>query len=263
MSLTGKVVVITGGARGMGREYVRWFLREGCKVVALDQSWEGVDDFSDELKGFEEALVLTGNIISDADLDAAYQATMDRFGAVDVLLNNASMRMRDVHPSAVLNILDSTDEQWQYAFEASVLGLVKAIRRFVRPMIENKSGSISNVYCGSGIVGRPGNQPYGAVKAALHNFTQSLSGELAEYNIAVNSLIPGGTRSTGYEEQTRLQAEMGRVRVRNPVRPDHTAPAAVWLAQQDSSTFTGEAVDALTWNEENGYGAYDAWASPD
>ena len=263
MSLTGKVVVITGGARGMGREYVRWFLREGSKVVALDQSWEGADDFSDELKGFEEALVITGNIISEADLDAAYQATMDRFGTVDVLLNNASMRMRDVHPSAVLNVLDSTEEQWQYTFEASLFGVVKTIRRFVRPMIENKSGSIINVYSGSGIVGRPGNQPYGAVKAALHNFTQSLSGELAEYNIAVNSLIPGGTRSTGYEEQTRLQAEMGRVRVRNPVRPDHTAPAALYLAQQDASTFTGEAIDALKWNEENGYGDYDAWASPD
>ena len=64
-------------------------------------------------------------------------------------------------------------------------------------MLENKSGSIINVYSGSGIIGRPGNQPYGAVKAAVHNFTQSLSGELKDYNIAVNSLIPGGTRSTG------------------------------------------------------------------
>ncbi len=263
MSLTGKVVVVTGGARGMGREYVRWFLREGSKVAALDQSWEGVDDFAEELSGFEEALVLSGNITSDADLDAAYRATIDRFGTVDVLLNNASMRMRDVHPSAVLNILDSTDEQWQYTFEASMFGIVKTIRRFVRPMIENRSGSIINVWSGSGVIGRPGNQPYGAVKAALHNMTQSLSGELAEYNIAVNSLIPGGTRSTGYEEQTRLQEEMGRIRVRNPVRPDHTAPAALYLAQQDASTLTGEAIDALKWNEENGYGGFEAWASPD
>ena len=80
---------------------------------------------------------------------------------------------------------------------------------------------------------------------------------MKDYNIAVNSLIPGGTRSTGYEEQTREQAKMGRVRRQAPVRPDHTAPAAVFLAQQDSSTFTGEAVDALTWSEENGFGDYD------
>ena len=115
---------------------------------------------------------------------------MDRFGTVDVLLNNASMRMRDVHPSAVLNVLDSTDEQWQYTFEVSIFGVLRTIRRFVRPMIENKSGSIINVWSGSGIIGRPGNQPYGAVKAALHNMTQSLSGELAEHNIAVNSSSP-------------------------------------------------------------------------
>lgn len=263
MALTGKTAVITGAARGMGREYVRAFLKEGCKVAALDQSWQDVADFSEELKSFEEALAVTGNIMSDADLDAAYQATMDRFGTVDVLINNASMRMRDVHPSAVLNVLDSTDEQWQYTFDASLFGVVKTIRRFVRPMLDNKSGSIINIYSGSGVGGRPGNQPYGAVKAALHNFTQSLAGELKEYNISVNSLIPGGTRSTGYEEQTRLQGEMGRVRQRLPVRPDHTVPGALFLAQQDPSTVTGEAIDALTWNEENGFGGYDAWASPD
>ena len=263
MPITGKVVAITGAARGMGEQYVRAFLKEGCKVVALDISWDGVQEFSQELSSYEEAITLSGDISSDGDVDAAYQAAIERFGTIDVLINNASIRMRDVEPSTVINILDTNNDQWQRTFDVSLFGTIKVIRRFVQPMLEAKQGSIINIFSSSGVLGRPGNQPYGAVKAALNNMTQSLAGDLKEHNIAVNSLMPGGTRSTGYDEQTRLQQELGRVRRQLPVRPDHTVPAALFLAQQDASGTTGESVDALKWNEENGFGGYDAWVSPD
>ena len=263
MALTGKVVAITGAARGMGEQYVRAFLKEGCKVIAMDISWDGVQEFSQELSSYEEAITLSGDISSDGDVDAAYQAAMERFGTVDVLINNASIRMRDVDPSTVINILDTTNDHWQRTFEVSLFGTIKVIRRFVQPMLAAKQGSIINIFSSSGVQGRPGNQPYGAVKAALNNMTQSLAGELKEHNIAVNSLMPGGTRSTGYDEQTRLQQELGRVRRQLPVRPDHTVPGALFLAQQDASGTTGESVDALKWNEANGFGGYDAWVSPD
>ena len=263
MALTGKVVVVTGAARGMGEEYVRAFLKERCKVVALDVSWNGVEAFQQELSSYEEAITLSGDISSDTDINEVYQAAISRFGTVDVLINNASIRMRDVESSTVINVLDTNNDQWQRTFEVSLFGTIKVIRRFVRPMLEFKSGSIINIFSSSGQQGRPGNQPYGAVKAALNNMTQSLAGELKEHNIAVNSLMPGGTRSTGYDEQTRLQQELGRVRRQLPVRPDHTVPAALFLAQQDASGITGESVDALKWNEANGFGGYDAWVSPD
>ena len=263
MALTGKVVVVTGAARGMGEEYVRAFLKEGCKVAALDVSWKGVESFQQELSFYEEAIILSGDISSDGDIDAVYQSTIERFGTIDVLINNASIRMRDVEPSTVINILDTSNDQWQKTFEVSLFGTIKVIRRFVQPMLEAKSGSIINIFSSSGQQGRPGNQPYAAVKAALNNMTQSLAGELKEHNIAVNSLMPGGTRSTGYDEQTRLQQELGHVRRQLPVRPDHTVPAALFLAQQNASSFTGESVDALKWNEANSFGGYDSWVSPD
>jgi len=247
----------------MGEEYVRAFLKERCKVVALDVSWNGVEAFQQELSSYEEAITLSGDISSDTDINEVYQAAISRFGTVDVLINNASIRMRDVESSTVINVLDTNNDQWQRTFEVSLFGTIKVIRRFVRPMLEFKSGSIINIFSSSGQQGRPGNQPYGAVKAALNNMTQSLAGELKEHNIAVNSLMPGGTRSTGYDEQTRLQQELGRVRRQLPVRPDHTVPAALFLAQQDASGITGESVDALKWNEANGFGGYDAWVSPD
>ena len=263
MALSGKVVVVTGAARGMGEQYVRAFLNEGCKVVALDLSWQGVEEFTQELNSYEESITLSCDISKGADVDAVYREAIKRFSTVDVLINNASIRMRDIEPSTVINVLDTNNDQWQRTFDVSLFGTINIIRHFAQPMLEAKQGSIINIFSSSGVQGRPGNQPYGAVKAALNNMTQSLAGELKEHNIAVNSLMPGGTRSTGYDEQTRLQEELGRSRRQLPVRPDHTVPAALFLAQQDSSGVTGESVDALKWNEANGFGGYDAWVSPD
>ena len=245
MSLTGKVVVITGAARGMGREYVRWFLREGSKVVALDQSWEDVDDFSEELGGFEEALVVTGNITSDADLDAAYQATMDRFGTVDVLLNNASMRMRDVHPSAVLNVLDSTDEQWQYAFEASVLGSDQG-----HPPLRAANDRRTRAAASSTSTPAPASSAARATSptAPSRRRCTTSPSRCPENSRSTTSpstrSFPAAPAAPATRSRHGCRRRWAACRVRNPVGPGHTAPAAVWLAQQDSSTFTGQAVDA-------------------
>ena len=178
MALSGKVVVVTGAARGMGEQYVRAFLNEGCKVVALDLSWEGVEEFTQELNSYEESITLSCDISKEADIDAVYREAIERFNTVDVLINNASIRMRDIEPSTVINVLDTNNDQWQRTFDVSLFGTIKIIRHFVQPMLEAKQGSIINIFSSSGVQGRPGNQPYGAVKAALNNMTQSLAGEL-------------------------------------------------------------------------------------
>ena len=95
--LDGKVVVITGGARGMGAAYVRGFLAEGAKVVAADLSWDGVEVFRDEAKT-AGGLPLMMDVTDNRAIDAAYAAVIERFGTVDVLVNNAGMRQRDLYP---------------------------------------------------------------------------------------------------------------------------------------------------------------------
>src|ERR1700687_5405973 len=90
--LEGRVVVITGAARGMGRAYTRAFLEAGARVVATDLSWADVDDFYGELEASETALPLTMDLRDTRQIAAAYEATLDRFGSVDVLVNNAAMR---------------------------------------------------------------------------------------------------------------------------------------------------------------------------
>src|SRR5262245_42859713 len=104
MPLDGKIVLITGAARGMGREYVRGFLNAGARVVAADVSWAptGVSnddiDFAAELRDNEDALVVHMDITSQAHVDRAYKEAMQRFGTIDVILNNAGLRQRDLYP---------------------------------------------------------------------------------------------------------------------------------------------------------------------
>src|SRR5262245_29511843 len=94
--LEGKVVVITGGARGMGAAYVRGFLAEGARVVATDLTWDGVEAFGNEVTA-AGGLLLVMDITDNRAIDTAFAAVIDRFGTVDVLVNNAGMRQRDLY----------------------------------------------------------------------------------------------------------------------------------------------------------------------
>ena len=218
--LNGKVVVITGGARGMGAAYVRGFLAEGAKVVAADLSWDGVEVFRAEVET-AGGLPLVMDVTDNRAVDAAYAAVIERFGTVDVLVNNAGMRQRDLYPShGRVTTLETSDADWERMFAVNVFGALKVTRRFIQPMLERRRGSIIHV-CSSGILAhahgggytalRPNSRemPYMASKAALMTMGFYLADEVKAQNVAVNLILPGHTRTTGSDEQTRLRAAMG------------------------------------------------------
>jgi NAD(P)-dependent dehydrogenase (short-subunit alcohol dehydrogenase family) len=104
--LAGKVVVVTGGGRGIGRAIVEGFLREGSNVVVLERNWDDIGVWKNELDRRPDALPLTVDVTNDKHLATAYQATIERFGTVDVICNNAGFRQRDVSPTAVIKVLE-------------------------------------------------------------------------------------------------------------------------------------------------------------
>ena len=111
--LASKVVVITGGARGMGATYVRGFLAEGAKVVAADLSWDGVKAFRAEVEA-AGGLPLVMDVTDNQAVAAAYAAVIERFGTVDVLVNNAGMRQRDLYPPhGRVTTLETSDADWE------------------------------------------------------------------------------------------------------------------------------------------------------
>ncbi len=269
-----RVVVVTGGARGMGRAYVRAFLSDGAKVVAADKSWAGVDDFKAELQAQEKSVLMAEmDVTNDAQIDQTYKATLDKFGTVDVLVNNAAMRQRDLFPRAGhTTTLQTKDSDWERLFGVNVFGVLKVIRRFIQPMIEKRKGSIISVVSsgilqhshGGGYMAlRPNSRemPYMSAKAALATLSFYLADEVKEHNVAVNIIIPGHTRTTGFDEQNRARMAAGSTRRGpQPMMPEHVAPLVQYLASQDASGITGKMFDTMQWNIEHGLGGHETWA---
>ena len=271
--LKDRVAVITGGARGMGRAYVRAFLSAGAKIVATDRSWSGADDFKEELKDHDNnVLIADMDVTEDAQIDQTYQATLDKFKTVDILVNNAAMRSRDLYPpKGRATTLETKDSDWERLFKVNVFGALKVIRRFIKPMIEKRKGSIINVVS-SGILNhshgggyaalRPNSMemPYMSSKAALATLSFYLADEVKQFNVAVNIIIPGHTRTTGFDEQNRARLEAGGKPGPLPVVPEHVTPLVLTLASQDATGITGRMFDAMQWNIEHGLGGHDKWA---
>ena len=285
--LQGSVVAITGAARGMGRAYARGFLAEGAKVVAMDQSWEPTgfssdtdDSFLKELQSrSDDALVVTVDISSEQQIGEAYQATLDKFGTVDVLVNNAGMRQRNLFPpTGRVTTLETKDSDWEKMFAVTVFGTLKVTRYFIQPMLEKAQGSVMSVISsgalhhshGSAYMAlRPNSRemPYQSAKSALLCMMFYLADEVKESNVAVNILVPGHVRTTGFDEQNAARRAMDMTGGRPgtmALKPEHIVPLALFLAKQDAgSGITGKCFDTVTWNIEHGLGGPANWVDPD
>jgi 3-hydroxybutyrate dehydrogenase len=262
MSLENKVVLVTGAARGIGRELVRAYLKKGARVVATDLSWtlaeatEDDRDFYALLEGNPAALRASMDITISAHVTRVFRLTMKQFGTVDIIVNNAGMRARDLYPDTdgAVAIVDTEVSDWQRMFETHVFGTLRVIKTFVPPMLNKQRGSIINVGS-AGIlsnVARGLGGPYQPAKAAMHNMTFYLADDLMAQNIAANVLCPGYTRTTGSDAQKALSSRI--------LRPDSVVPLSLFLAQQDASGVTRQEIDVLKWNEANGFGGVETWA---
>jgi 1,1a-dihydroxy-1-hydro-9-fluorenone dehydrogenase len=272
-ALNERVVVITGGARGMGRAYTEAFLAAGAKVVATDRSWTGVEPLDAKLTGEgKNILAADMDVTNDEQIDKAFAAAVARFGTIDVLINNAAMRQRDLFPpTGRVTTLETKDSDWERLFAVNIFGALKVTRRFIRPMIEKRRGSIINTVS-SGILHhshggaysalRPNSRemPYQSAKAALATMSFYLADEVKEHNVAVNIVVPGHTRTTGFDEQNRARLATGAKPGPLPVVPEHMVPLVMHLAAQDAHSITGKMFDVMEWNIEHGLGGHERWA---
>ncbi len=286
MPVDGKVVLITGGARGMGREMVRAFLKEGAKVIATDISWipTGVSnddyDFRAEIKDNPNALTAVMDITLQSHINEVYEDAMEKFGTVDVVINNGGTRQRDLYLRTMgsVEILDTDISEWQQMFNTHVFGNLRVIKTFVKPMIEKQSGSIVNTSssqllnahgAGKGEAtgyGLSREASYQPAKAAMGSMTIYLAQELKKHNIAANVMLPGHTATTGSDEQEYVRNEVrqrmgvGRSNfIPRRVRADNVVPLALHLAEQDASGITGQWMSCMGYNEEQGLGGFEAW----
>ena len=290
MSLKDKVAVITGAARGMGRAYTQDFLKDGAKIVALDLSWEPTGFSGDKDDAFYKSLLarpddvvtVTCDIGDPEQVEAAYDTAMKKFGTADILLNNAGVRQRDLFPpTGRITTLETKRADWERMFGVTVFGAMELTKLFIQPMIQKRAGSIVTTissgalhhsHGGAYMALRPNSRevPYQPAKAAILCAMFYLADEVKEHNVAVNIVVPGHTRSTGFDEQNALRrlsgggAAMGEGQRRagpTALLPDHMVPLVKLLAQQDAASgVTGKCFDVMTWNIEHGLGGPERWA---
>lgn len=282
MALHDKVVVITGGARGMGRAYVRGFLDRGARVVALDRSWvptglstDRDDEFARDLQKRNDALMLTCDITDTEQIQDSLEATIRKFGTVDVLINNADLLPNSQFPpSGEMTILETTDADWEAAFAVGLFGTLKVTRAFVRPMLQQQRGSIIAISSGGGntmplddgiswVARRPDSleMPYQSAKAAVTALFCYLAEEVKAYNVAVNVINPTGARTTGWQEKVKAREDAGKPQ-RPRAKPEHVVPLAIFLAEQEAKNgTTGRCFDTMAWNIAHGLGGPEVWAA--
>lgn len=237
--LEGKVALITGATRGIGRGIAEVFAKEGAKVVF---TYAGSVDKAKLLEEELSKITMVKGYQSDAsDYDAAQKLVDDvlaEFGQIDILINNAGITKDNL-------MLRMSKEDWDTIIRVnldSVFNLTKAV---IKPMMKVKAGSIINMTSVVGIKGNAGQANYAASKAGVIGFTKSIALELGSRNIRCNAVAPGfiETEMTGALDEKTVQGWREAIPLRRGGQPEDVANACVFLASDMSSYITGQVLN--------------------
>jgi NAD(P)-dependent dehydrogenase (short-subunit alcohol dehydrogenase family) len=237
--LDGKVAVITGASRNIGASIASGFAQAGADVILIARRTDRLVQVADiirERNPGRRVEPISGDVGRAQDIERIIETTLDRFGQVDVLVNNAYARAERAP-----TIFDHPDEAWTEPINVNVMAPYRLCRGFGPGMINGAGGSIINVLTGSAFQPNAGMAIYGSTKAALWMLTRYLALECAP-KIRVNALAPGLVSETGEaisDTHRRLVATAPMQRVGHP---DEMVGAAVYLASDAASYTTGEIV---------------------
>jgi NAD(P)-dependent dehydrogenase (short-subunit alcohol dehydrogenase family) len=242
--LSGKVVIITGAASGIGRATAILFAREGAKLVLADIHGEGLKEtLKLAKKEGGEAIIKKTDVAIEEEVKGLIDFALQTYSQIDILCNNAGIT------GQIANLEEQTKEDWYKVYEVNVLGAVFATKHVAKHMQQRKSGAIVNTASVAGMRSGAGGNAYSASKAALISFTQTAACDLGGYNIRVNAVCPGLIETGMTQPVFDLAREKGKVdklgsrcELRRYGLPEEVANAILFLASDESSYITGQAL---------------------
>lgn len=259
MPLDDKIALVTGAGRGIGKALALGFVKAGVRVVVVSRTQSEIEATAREAQAFgSQPLVIKADISQPHDVQSMANRVRSRFGRLDILVNNAALRMNHLGrkdsyhiPFAKLSLAD-----WDAAMNVNLRGPFLCIKECLPLMQNTGAGSIINISAGGGKRGMAGRVPYCASKFGLEGLTQCLALEFQAYNIAVNSLSPGRYSILTDQEKIDQLKE-------NPhlvfMRPEMMVPPTLFLASQNGKGITGQHIDALQWVSQNNFGEVEEW----
>ncbi|MEK9200143.1 SDR family NAD(P)-dependent oxidoreductase [Ureibacillus sp. 179-F W5.1 NHS] len=238
--LKGKVVIVTGGASGIGLATAKAFLDKGSKVVIGDYNKETGEKVVNELKDqYADVLFIEVNVADEKSVENLVSQTVSQFGQLDIIFNNAGIGIQK--PTHEL-----TDEEYKRVIAVNQDGVFYGMKYALREMLKTGGGSIINTSSILGSVGEPTSIPYAASKGAVNLITKSAALEYADRNIRVNAVAPGFIE-TGLVNKEALGEFYDGLVAKHPIgrlgKPEEIAHAVVFLAENDFVTGTTILVD--------------------
>jgi 2-dehydro-3-deoxy-L-rhamnonate dehydrogenase (NAD+) len=237
MTLRDKTALVTGAARGIGLAIARRFAREGARVALLDLDGEAAERAARSLDA--PAVALAADVTRSAEVDAAVQAVVARWGGLDVMVNNAGITGRSVP------IWELGDEDWARVLAVDLTSVFYGCRAAIRAMLPRGSGRIVNIASIAGKEGNPTLVPYSSAKAGVLGLTKAVAKEVATRGILVNAIAPAviGTELLGQMAQSTVDMLVAKIPMGRVGRPEEVAALATWLASDECSFSTGAVYD--------------------
>jgi 3-oxoacyl-[acyl-carrier protein] reductase len=238
--MSGKIALITGGSRGIGRAIALRLAQAGAKIAF---SYRGNHDAAQavlgDLKGGgAHAMAVAGDVAVSADVDRVVTATLEAFGRIDVLVNNAGITRDNL-------LMRISEEDWDAVLDTNLKGTFLVTKAVMRGMIRQRSGRIVNITSVAGQMGNAGQANYSASKAGMIGFTRATAREVASRGITVNAVAPGFIETdiwAGVTEQARQSilnmAPLGKIG-----EPEDVAEAVAFLASDAARYVTGQVLN--------------------